>query len=503
MLLAFAAGALSALAFEPFDLFPILFVTVPVFVWLLDGAAGVGGFLRRLMPAAAVGWTFGFGFFLGGLWWIGAAFLVDAGPLVFLMPVAVLTLPAILALFWAIGAALARTVWSEGPARILAFAIAMTLAEYARGHLFTGFPWNAFGYALCAHPVLMQATSLVGMWGLTVVAFIVFAAPAVLADKRGRAVVLGAAALLLVGQAGFGLMRLAAASDATVAGVQLRLVQPAIPQDERWMASSADAIMDQYAALSATPPSAPSTPPFTLLIWPESAFPFFLTERPEALTRIADILPPGTSLVTGAARRDSPGTPVYNSIYVISDNGEIADAYDKVHLVPFGEYLPFRPLFEAVGLRQMVAVAGGFAPGSILRGLTAGGAPPFAPLICYEAIFPAAVLPLGKRPQWMINVTNDAWYGNTPGPYQHFLQARVRAVEEGLPLVRAANSGISAVVDAYGRIIASLPLDHIGVIDATLPAAIAPTLYARLGDLLLLAMLSLTACGIILCKVYL
>jgi apolipoprotein N-acyltransferase len=508
LLLAFAAGAVSALAFAPFNAFPVLFVSVPVFVWLLDGAEGAGSRLRRLAPAAAVGWAFGFGFFLAGLWWIGAAFLVDAGIFVFLMPIAVLALPAGLALFWAAGAMLARALWSEGAARVPTFALAMTIAEYARGHLFTGFPWNAFGYALTPVPVMMQAASLVGVWGLTLVAFLVFAAPATLGDERrsGRVAIIGTAAVLLALQAGFGVVRLAGASDAMVPGVHLRVVQPSIPQDERWMASSAEAIMDQYAALSRSPPTAPSTPPFTLLIWPESAFPFFLTERPETLAAIAALLPDGTALITGAARRDPEKgrtAPVFNSVYVIADNGEIADAYDKVHLVPFGEYLPWRWLFDAVGIRQLVAVAGGFAPGAILRTLTAGSAPPFGPLICYEVIFPAAVLAPGERPAWLINVTNDAWYGNTPGPYQHFLQAQVRAVEEGLPLVRAANSGISAIVDSYGRVLASLPLDRVGVVDATLPVGLATTLYGRLGDILLVAMLAFTAFGIILCKVYL
>jgi apolipoprotein N-acyltransferase len=194
---------------------------------------------------------------------------------------------------------------------------------------------------------------------------------------------------------------------------------------------------------------------------------------------------------------------VFNSIFVIGADGDILDAYDKVHLVPFGEYLPWRSLFESVGIRQLVEVAGGFSPGAIRRTLAPPGVPPFAPLICYEAIFPGAVVEPGRRPQWLLNVTNDAWYGNTPGPYQHFLQARVRAVEEGLPLVRAANSGISAVVDPFGRIGASLALDQVGVIDSALPAALSPTLYARFGDLVLIVMLLLTALAAGFCKIYL
>jgi apolipoprotein N-acyltransferase len=510
LLVAFLAGAASALAFAPFNAFPILWVTVPVFVWLLDGAAASGGGRpwRSLGAAGMVGWAFGFGFFLAGLWWVGAAFLVDAGAAIFLLPVAVLGLAAGLALFWAGGAMLARVFATDGPGRLLILAAAMTIAEYARGHLLTGFPWNAFGYALTPFPVMMQSASLVGIWGLTLAAFLVFAAPAVLADisRRGRIAIGAIAVVLLAAHVGFGLVRLAGASDATAAGVQLRIVQPSIPQDERWSASSAGGIIAQYAGLSRSAPKDPSAPLYSLLVWPESAFPFYLTENAEALAAIAALLPPGTVLVTGAARRDSsraPGAAAFNSVYVIADSGEIVDAYDKVHLVPFGEYLPGGALLEAIGLRQMVAIPGGFAPGSILRTLTVPGVPAFGPLICYEVIFPGAVHAPGERPAWLLNVTNDAWYGRTPGPYQHLLQAQVRAVEEGLPLVRAANSGISAVVDAYGRTSASLGMNEVGVIDATLPAALPPTLYATFGDLVLIVMLAITAMGAILCQIYL
>ncbi len=236
----------------------------------------------------------------------------------------------------------------------------------------------------------------------------------------------------------------------------------------------------------------------THLIWPESAFPFLLTERPEALAAIADLLPPGATLVTGAARaervpdsQDEP--PVYNSVYVIGDGGEILDAYDKVHLVPFGEYLPLRNFLGAFGLRQLIALPSGFAAGHRLRTLPIPHAPPFGPLVCYEVIFPGAVIEPGNRPDWLINVTNDEWYGETPGPYQHFLQARVRAVEEGLPLVRAANSGVSAIVDAHGRVVASLGLGRVGVLDGGLPVSLPPTPYGRFGDWIFLALLMVNA----------
>ncbi len=493
---ALVAGAVSALAFAPFNLFPLLWLTVPVFVWLLDGAeAGEGaGWFRRLVPAAAIGFAFGFGFFLAGLWWVGAAFLVDADEFAWLLPVAVVLLPAILAAFWALGAVAARLVWVEGWPRILVFAVAMASAEWLRGHAFTGFPWNAFGYALTPFPLMMQSASVVGIWGLTLAAFLMFAAPALLGDRwvgRGARVVLAASVVLMGAHVGFGALRLALHPAVDGDGVHVRIVQPAIAQDRRWSITAADEIMERYVELSRSGET--GLDGVQLLVWPESAFPFLLTERPSALAAIADLLPAGTTLITGAARAErgtgEESPPVFNSVYVIDDGGEIRDAYDKVHLVPFGEYLPFRGALEAIGLRQLVALPGGFAAGQRLRSLALPDGSSFGPLICYEVIFPAAVTEPGRRPDWLLNVTNDGWYGNTPGPYQHFLQARVRAVEEGLPLVRAANSGISAIVDANGRALASLELGRAGTLDGNLPQALSPTPYAALGDLIFLGLL--------------
>lgn len=483
---AFVAGALSALAFAPFHAFPVLWITVPVFVWLIDGAEtgeGAAG-LSRLVPAALVGFFFGFGFFVAGLWWIGAALLVDAGMFAWALPLAIIALPAVLALFWAFGAALARAFWFDGWPRILVFAVAMATAEWLRGHLFTGFPWNAFGYALTPTPLMMQSAALVGVWGLTLAAFFIFGAPALLADGDGRRsarVVTGVAAALLLVDLVYG-WAILGPPDPTVAGVRFRIVQPSIPQDAEWAAAVGDDTVERYVGLSDSDGGLAGV---THLVWPESAFPFLLTERPEALAAIAALLPEGTTLITGAARAERIGEgprPVFNSVYVIDDEGEIAAAYDKVHLVPFGEYLPFRSWLEALGLRQLVALPGGFSPGQRLRTLEVQGAPPVGPLICYEIIFPGAVLEPGNRPAWFLNVTNDGWFGGTPGPYQHFLQARVRAVEEGLPLVRAANTGISAIVDPHGRIVASLELGQAGIVEGDLPQALAETPYGRLGD---------------------
>jgi apolipoprotein N-acyltransferase len=257
--------------------------------------------------------------------------------------------------------------------------------------------------------------------------------------------------------------------------------------------------MNRYVALSSS--DAGGLGGVTHLIWPESAFPFLLTEQPVALAAIADLLPPGATLITGGARGDR-GTGrlvVYNSIYVLDDRADVLATYDKVHLVPFGEYLPFGEILRRLGLRQLIALPSGFTPGAGLHSLNVPNAPVMGPLVCYEVIFPGAVIAPGMRPGWLVNVTNDAWYRDTPGPYQHLQQARVRAVEEGLPLVRAANSGISAIVDPHGRLVASLPFGRVGVLDGGLPQALSPTLYARFGDriffIMLVATLALLAAG--------
>lgn len=496
---AFGAGLVSALALAPFNLFPLLWLTMPVLVWLIDGAIAHPGRrgLARLMPAALVGWAFGFGYFLAGLWWIGAAFLVDADDFAWLLPFAVLILPAGLALFWGLGAAAARAAWGTGWSRILVFAAAMSAAEWLRGHVLTGLPWNAFGYALTPTPMMMQSASAVGLWGLTLAAFVIFAAPAALAGvRKGGLAFVACAAGLLALHLGFGALRLAAANDASVEGVSLRLVQPSLDQSEKWQVANEEAIVRRYLDLSDGGAGAEGRGlTATLLIWPESAFPFLLTQRPEVLAAIAALLPPGTTLITGAARaepgveRVTAATPVFNSIYVIDDAGGITAAYDKVHLVPFGEYLPVRPLFDALGIRQLITLPGGFEAGNRRMTLHLDSAPPMGPLICYEAIFPSEAVDGENRPKWMLNLTNDGWFGVTPGPYQHFAQARLRTVEEGLPLVRVANSGITAIVDAYGRVRGSLGLGEVAVLDGELPAGLPPTPYARFGDWVFLLLL--------------
>ena len=493
--IAFVSGAVGALALPPLSLFPLIAVPLTIAVWLIDGAQDRWSGRRlsaSLSAAFGAGWWMGFGYFLAGLWWVGSALLVEADKFAWALPLAVVALPAALAVFPAAGFALARLVWSPGPARIFALAFGLGVTEWARGLLFTGFPWNDLGMALGVNLALAQTASLVGLHGLTFLTVAIFAAPATLwrlGESRLNLAPTVAAALALVLMAAFGEFRLMAPASATLPGVKLRLIQPNVGQDDAsFSPETKQAILRRYFDLSerATSPDRSGVRDVTHLIWPELPFPFILSRDPQALSEIVDFLGPGATLITGAARRDDGAPPRYfNSIEIVSRDGLSAQRYDKQHLVPFGEYMPFASLLERAHITQMVDIPGGFEAGSGRRILRVPGLPDAMPLICYEAIFPielGSLVSSAERPGWLLNLTDDVWFGLTPGPYQHFAQARLRAIELGLPLVRDANSGISAVLDGLGREIAVAPLGAEGVLDAELPEALAPTLQSRLGS---------------------
>lgn len=499
--IAFIAGAVSVLATAPINLWPVMFLTLPAAVWLIDGS-GSGRF-GSLWSAAGIGWFFGFGYFLGGLYWTGYAFLVDAETFAWLLPFAVVGLPIGLAIFFAIGFALARLIWTHDATRVFSLAVALTASEWLRGHILTGFPWNALGYTLSEPLALAQMFSVIGLWGMTFLAVAVFASPATLIDdapRRWLAPALGAVAL--VAMAAFGMVRLVALPTEQANGVKLRIMQPNLQQDVKFNYAAKQAVMNKYITLSEknSGEAGNALAGTTLLIWPESAFPFFLSREPDALAQIADMLPTGTVLITGGVRPPPtpPGTSpprAYNSVYVIDHDGTILSTYDKLHLVPFGEYLPFQSALESIGLQQLTKLQGGFIPGDRQRSISLARAPRVLPLICYEVIFPGAAVPRDDRPGWIVNLTNDGWFGLSAGPYQHLEQARMRAVEEGLPIVRAANTGISAIIDPVGRVTARLDLGTEGVLDGALPKALPPTLYARFGDIP--AAIIVAGCGLL------
>ncbi len=499
--LAFAAGSASVLAFAPVFASPVLFGTLPVFVWLIDSA-------RSPKTAAIDGWWFGFGYFFFNLFWIGEAFLVEADKFAWLLPFAVTLLPAGLALFWALAALISRRIWPQGFARVLVFAIVLSLAEYLRGHLFTGLPWNVPGYALTAPLVLMQSAGIFGIYGLTLLACIIFAGPLVYVAEAAAITpcrwmaALAIAVVPLAALAGYGAFELNQ-PQAFVDGVKFRIVQPSVLQTEKWRPEFQRRIFDDHLSLSLTNPQGQrdDLDGITHIVWPEAAMPFFPLEAPQALTAIADMLPEGRVLLTGALRREAGGEPpqgikVFNSILVFDDAARPTATYDKIHLVPFGEYLPAEPLLSAIGLKKLTHGRGAFTPGQSPKPLLAvAGLPPVAGMICYEALFPEEVVQTQARPGLILNVTNDGWFGNTSGPRQHFHQTRVRAVEQGVALLRAANNGISAMIDPRGRVLGALWMDERGVIDSRLPLTLPPTPYVRFGDAIFAA-LALAAAGL-------
>lgn len=522
-LVAMAAGAASVLALAPFFLWPVLFLTMPVLVWLIDGASiaqsgAMQSPAREARRAFSAGWWFAFGYFAAGLFWIGEAFLVEAETFAWLLPFAVTLLPAGLALFWGAAAAAAQRFWHPGLSRVFTLAVALGAAEWLRGHVLTGFPWNTFGYTLTSSDALMQSAALVGVYSLSLWAVVIFAAPMValaarplsnqssLEEPRARtaAAVVAAIPLLLV--FGYGTWRLSSYNPPDVEGVQLRIVQPSIPQREKWLPDKQGEIFRIHLELSRQTASGAvdDLAGTTHVIWPEAAMPFRPLDHPEAIAAIKDLLGTSAYLFSGGLRvvanpsepgseasvpnaESAPRPNAYNSLMVFGPGGGLAALYDKIHLVPFGEYLPWQPALEAIGLQQLTRQRGGFSSGSTPRQpVSVAGLPPAAILICYEVIFPGEVIQAAERPQLMINITNDGWFGNTTGPRQHFHQSRVRAVEEGLPLIRSANNGISAVVDAKGRVLQVLGMNIRGVIDARLPAALPATPYSRFGNLLLI-----------------
>ncbi len=503
-MLALFAGALLTLALPPFNFFAVGFVSFPVLLWLIEGAVpgpNARGALR-LYPAAVIGWFFGFGYFVAGLWWLGNAVIAESWEFAWALPLAIFGLPAGLAFFFACSAMLARSVWGRGIVAAAALALGFGIGEWLRSVLFTGFPWNSLGLTIMPSPVLMQSTSVFGITGMNALAVLAFALPGAAGMSRWKLIGPLLALLLVGGQFLFGYQRLdnAPAMDAAT-GPIVRLVQPSVSQSEKWDNSVRDRIFADYLKMTAQAPEADNPKP-VLIVWPETAVPFLITERPDALAALGETLTEGQTLLAGAVRQEgdrNEGEVVryYNSMLAINDKGEVIDAADKVHLVPFGEYLPLEDLLGSFGLRQLVSTPGGFSAGASVRRLKLSGLPEILPQICYEIIFPGA-LSTSNRAGIAVNITNDAWYGATPGPYQHLRLAQIRAVESGVPVVRAANNGISGFIDGYGRVTGALALNAISVLDMPLPERTKPTLYDAHGARIMFGLFAtlLAICGL-------
>ena len=478
--LAALLGALAAAALPPVDLTPVLLVSFGGLVWLADGN-------RNRRAAFALGWWFGAGFFAAGLYWIGIALTVDWAQFWWLFPIAETAIPAGLAVFTGLALWLSdvasRLFRLSGTGRVGALALSWVVFEYVRGHVFTGFPWNLIGYAWSGgfpgSTAMLQITSVTGIYGLSFLTVLIAALPSRLGAPSGARLTPAAAALaLLAGLGGFGAWRLAAHPQADVPGVTLRLVQPSIPMT---LFNDSNALAADFQRLLGLTRQ-PGFDKVSAVIWAESMGPPFLHRDPAARAALTQAVPPHGIIITGTLRSDPSPAPMahfWNSLAVVNGAGQILATYDKHHLVPFGEYVPFRSILP---INKITPGTVDFSAGPGPRTIDLPNLPPVSPLICYEAIFPEQVVQPGTRPQWLLNITDDAWFGFTSGPFQHFAIARVRAVEQGLPLVRDGNNGISAVVDPLGRVVALLGLDDVGVLDAPLPKALPSTLYARFGD---------------------
>ena len=459
-------GAVAALAFPPFNALAGLWFCFPALVFLLQGT-------EKLRQAFAIGWCFSFGLLTVSFYWIADSMFVDIGQYWWVVPLAVTGLPAFFGFYYGLATLAARRWGVLHADGILLLGLLWFAADYARGHLFTGFPWDVTGYVWATILPVVQITSVIGVYGLGLLTLIAVLLPAALG---WRGIALGLA--VFIGLAAWGQERLSHASDAIVPNVRLRLVQADTDQASKWRQDVSEKHFDQL--LDTTFP--PDAKPVTHVIWPETAIAFFLTDDPERRREIAARMPQGTLLLTGIVRQrlESDGTTrYYNALIALDDHGRVVAGYDKTHLVPFGEYIPFR---SRIPIPAIAGMGTDFSAGDGLQTLRVAGLPPFSPLICYEAIFSGEVT-ADERPAFLLNVTNDAWYEHTTGPYQHFAIARVRAIEEGLPLVRVANKGLVAVVDSYGRIKTQLGWDRASFVDSDLPQALKPPplfpLYGR------------------------
>jgi apolipoprotein N-acyltransferase len=463
-------GLVSALALPPLHVIPVLFLTIPALLRVIDGAGGVGAAARR-------GFWFGFGLHLVGLYWITEAILLESARYWWFVPLAVPALSMILALFIAVPCAAARAV-RPGWRRVAILAGAWVLSDLARQFVGTGFPWNPLG-SVWAIPgavgdIMIQPAAWVGTPGLTLATVLAASLPSL--GRRGWA----AAVALIAAWAGAGTWRLST-PDGPGPGIMAVLVQGNVAQGQKFDRALAVSVFRRHLALSAEGVAAAGGRP-SVVIWPETASaPFWLQSDPAAREAIAQAIAPakgaliGTLTFSAGAPSMDPGNVPYNTMAALRADGSIGGLYDKWHLVPFGEYPPsWVPLAIQI-------VPGHFGFGKGPATLRLPDMPPIGGLICYEAIFPGQVVDRADRPDWMVNITNDAWFGNSSGPRQHLAAARLRAVEEGLPLMRAANTGISAGFDAYGRELGRLPMGVAGVLTLALPPKLPETGFARFG----------------------
>ncbi len=464
LLILFIGGILASLAFAPYFIWPLLILGLSVLFYFLNTATSK-------KQAALFGLSFGFGMGVCSFSWISHALLIDNGSFALFIPIALSGLGIFLGLFFMIPAILAF-LSPSGYKRWLAFACWFVLFEWIRSWFLTGFPWNLIGSIWTDYPSILQFAAVMGVYGLSLITVLVFTAPALLPDKK-PILITGITFALIIGD---GMLRLYQAVPEDVFGVKLRLVQPNIQQTLKWNPQRAAENMSNLIRLSREKNDA-----ITHVIWPETAVPYLLENNPDERLRLMGAVRQGGTLLTGAMRIVSKEKRLLaNSIFILNDLADIVGYADKSHLVPFGEYVPLRGILP---FDKIVPISSDFVAGIGPETRHVPKAPPASLLVCYEIIFPHAVTQGKHRPEWIINVTNDGWYGDSAGPHQHLGMAQLRAVEEGIPVVRAANTGISAVISPYGELLKTLPLNKEGIIDSALPRAIQVPIYAQLGNI--------------------
>jgi len=499
--LSLAAGGMTALVFPPFGFLPGL-----LGYGLLMRLGDLSAEARPLRSAFWRGWLAGFVYFLISTWWVSEAFQVDAQNQGWMAPIAVALLAGGLGLFWGLALLIYRRLRPNGALRVLVFAGCFCLLEWLRGHILTGFPWDLAGESWKAGSAPSQAAAVVGAYGLSWITVAGAAAPAMLVTTRPSRRIWAAGLLGLASLGGlyaFGLDRLAHPHPIAGPAPMVRIVQARVEQESKYDLAMFSSILHRYVALTARP----SARPIDIVVWPEGAIPDaendYLADGTWTKAVIGHALHPGQTLIEGAYRIDGPAEhPVYyNTVLALrglgGDDLAITQVYDKFRLVPFGEYMPLDSLMQRLGVKALVHVGDGFSHGPRPRPILPPGVPAVQPLICYESLFPGFTREgalAGGRASWIVNLSNDAWFGRTYGPVQHLNLASYRAIEEGLPLIRATPTGISAVIDAYGRIIPgeSLGQEVMGVIDAPLPPALEPTPFARHGESLFWMMLAVS-----------
>lgn len=476
--LAFLLGAVMTLTLPPLGIFPLLLLCIPAFITLSSASATKGG-------SFLTGWMFGCGYFIFGLYWVSAALFVDIEQWKWVLPLSLVAGPAVLALFYGFIPLIAHRFRGNASAHALIFVAAFAGIEWIRGHALTGFPWNLAGYTWHHVLPLMQTSAAVGIYGLTLLTLFWAAAPVYCKNKK----LLAAAGIIFAIAAMAGSLRLAILPPEQNGDNLVRVVQANIPQSTKWDKEEDWRNIEKHAELSK------SDAAVTFVVWPETSVPSDLSVYPEIADYIARSLPPTAIGLIGNLRvvEEQGMVKFYNSVTALGQKGKVVGVYDKFHLVPFGEYIPFRDKLNLTPIALAIAGIGDFTPGQGNKTLRFADHPAVSPLVCYEAIFPRAVADRNDRPEWIVNVTNDGWYGRTAGPHQHFEITRVRAIEEGLPFVRAANTGISAVVDPLGRIAGKTKLLETTALEVPLPAPLPPTFYSQTGDAVFFGMLALLA----------